>query len=122
MSYTVTRRERYPSFTVSSAPFGRILSSYAAVTLGGARHRAHVDAAIAAGSERGSESPWKEVFASVRNLPQGGGTITLPDGTIIEVESRETRQLWPHNDEGWMGKTDEEIAAAYNEAQGGNDA
>jgi hypothetical protein len=81
MPYIVTTKQPHGGGVV---PF--ILSRQAVATLEEARG---VVAGLAEAGRRGRE----DVLAAIGSLPESGGTITLPDGTVIEVEPIGWREL-----------------------------
>ena len=69
-------------------------------------------------TEKADGEEYNRALDQVEDMPESGGTVgPLPDGTVIEVERREIQSLWPHNTDS-MDKSDAEIIAAFNEAQG----
>jgi hypothetical protein len=56
--------------------------------------------------------------AEIAHLPEQGGTVSLPDGTVSEVEHASWDDLVGPN--GWNAhSTVDDVVAAFNEAQGG---
>lgn len=78
----------------------------AVATLGKARDEA---ALIVAAPDH--DESWDEFARAAYDLPEIGGTVALPDGTVIQVK-RVTRAslgdiAWPRQPRKWMQHTDE---------------
>jgi hypothetical protein len=58
----------------------------AVATLEKARDVAHEQMTDLRTASHGKGGEWIDYFHEVTDLPESGGTITLPDGTVIEVK------------------------------------
>jgi hypothetical protein len=90
--------------------------STAVATLGAAKERAHLVCQTALDN---TFVPARLVLG-IEALPESGGTVTLPDGTVIEVEPRKWYRL--AQDVGWHPDRDEhrgedELIAVWNAKQ-----
>jgi hypothetical protein len=88
--YIVTTKRGNPPFPNNAV----LLSRVAVATLGDARKRA--SGVVAESALRGA--PLTVLTRAALTLPESGGTITLPDGPVIEVEATTWQVLWHVSD------------------------
>lgn len=117
--YIVMHRDRYPSQSDSSAPFGRLHSRRAVASLEEAQGAAREIVGNLGSFEAVMEAPATQVDAldTITELPESGGKIgPLPDGSQIEVTPTDYGELAIEADDPALHQN-WEILAAYNEAR-----
>jgi hypothetical protein len=94
--YIVTTKRRSPADTIERDrnPYD-VLSRVAVATLEKARDVAHEQMTDLRTASHGKGGEWIDYFHEVTDMPESGITITLPDGTVIEVEPTTWRDLLP---------------------------